>query len=86
MKEFKDLEFEENSQLIGIQAKMKFENGWGVSVIKSKWSYGGDEGLYEMAVLDKDGYISYNSGVIADVAGYLTEEMVTEFMRKVQEL
>lgn len=86
MKEFKDLEFEENSQLIGIQAKMKFENGWGVSVIKSKWSYGGDEGLYEMAVLDKDGYISYNSGVIVDVAGYLTEEMVTELMRKVQGL
>lgn len=69
----------------GVHARMNFENGYGVSVIQTRFSYGGDEGLYEMAVL-KGKDICDDTPVANDVLGYLTKEDVTEKMMLVQEL
>ena len=35
----------------GEQRVYKFDNGYGASVIRHQYSYGGDKGLWELAVL-----------------------------------
>ena len=88
MKTFKDLEFTtiNDSYLSGIKTRMYFDNGYGVSVVSHTYSYGGKNGLYEIAVLDSDDNITYDTPVTNDVIGYLSEEEVTEIMKQVQEL
>jgi len=87
MKIFKDLEFIElDSHMNGVAARMMFENRYGVSVVSHSFSYGGKSGLYELAVLDVDGEITYDTPVTGDVIGYLTPEEVTKTMALVQKL
>jgi hypothetical protein len=87
MKTFKDLKFIElNSHMNGVAARMMFENGYGVSVVRHSFSYGGEAGLYELAVLDVDGEITYDTDVTDNVIGHLTPEGVTEKMAFVQVL
>lgn len=86
MKVFEDLEFNPHSGLLGgIHARMDFDNGYGVSVVQSSFTYGGEEGLYEMAVM-KDDHICYDTPITSDVLGYLSEEDVTVHMIEVQNL
>jgi hypothetical protein len=85
MKEFKDLEFKELPDGSGIYSRTMFENGFGASVIRHKYSYGGADGLYELAVLDTDGELHYDNPVAnGDVHGYLTEEGVTTLLAEIQ--
>ena len=89
MKTFEDLEFEQLNDepfMVGKRGRMHFDNGFGVSVVSHTHSYGGRNGLYEVAVLDKDGVLTYETPVTNDVIGYLTEEDVTDVMKQVQEL
>ena len=89
MKTFKDLEFEQLNDtpyMVGKKSRMHFDNGFGVSVVSHTHSYGGRSGLYELAVLDKDGLLTYETPVTSDVIGFLTEEDVTDIMKQVQEL
>jgi hypothetical protein len=72
--------------MVGKKGRMQFDNGFGVSVVSHTHSYGGRDGLYEVAVLDKDGLLTYETPVTSDVIGYLSEEDVTDVMKKVQEL
>ena len=87
MKGFNDLVFETHPNLgheDGVQARMDFDNGFGVSVVKSPYTYGGDRGLYELAVF-KDGHIHYDNAVAnGDVVGYLRPEDVSDAMLLVQ--
>jgi len=87
MKTFNDLEFIPDT--FGVKAKMFFDNGYGASIIKTKYSYGGSQGFYELAVLfgNEDEYsLTYNTEVTNDVLGHLTEEDVTENLIKIQRL
>ena len=87
MKTFKDLVFTPHfSDESGVQARMTFDNGYGVSVIKTLFSYGGNKGLYELAVLDSSGSITYDTTITDDVLGYLSEDEVTENMIKIQKI
>ena len=87
MKNFNDLVFKTHPNLGhigGIQARMDFDNGFGVSVVQSPYTYGGDRGLYELAVF-KDGHIHYDNPVAnGDVVGYLRPEDVTDAMSLIQ--
>ena len=47
---FKDLDFHPMQTELGIQARTYFSNGYGVSVIRSPFSYGGNQELYELAI------------------------------------
>jgi len=88
MKTFKDLEFEEikNEIMSGKKTRINFENGWGASVVSHNSSYGGAEGLYELAVLFEN-EIHYDNPVAGgDVKGYLTEEDVTDLLIQIQNL
>lgn len=85
MKTFEDLEFKEQEYHRGVQARLYFENGWGVSVVCGPHTYGGERGLYELAVI-KDGDLHYDNIVAnGDVVGYLRPEDVTDCMKLVQE-
>jgi hypothetical protein len=89
MKTFKDLEFIEMKDLFynGVQCRIQFDNGYGASIVSHNYSYGGKEGLYEIAVLDENGKIHYDNPVAnGDVRGYLKPEEVTELLKQIQEL
>ena len=89
MKKFEDLEFEKIEDApfqIGVKCRMMFENGYGVSVVCHTHSYGSKNGLFEIAVIGKDGDLTYDTPVTSDVIGYLNPEEVTKIMEQVQEL
>jgi len=86
MKAFKDLEFEPHRIGEGIIAHMCFNNGYGVSVIQTPYSYGNKQGEYELAVLNSEGEITYETPITGDVIGWLSPEEVTYYMFKIQSL
>lgn len=87
MKEFRDLKFKDLPDGNGIYSRTMFENGFGASVIRHKYSYGGKDGLYELAVLDTEGEIHYDNAVAeGDVHGYLNEDGVTTLLAEIQNL
>ena len=87
MKTFNDIVFKTNPMGadFGIVSRTEFDNGYEVSVVKSPYTYGGDKGLYELAVF-KDGEITYATPITDDVIGYLRPEDVTDVMIKIQQL
>ncbi len=78
---FSDLNFTPRS-LGGVAARLTFDNGYTASVVQGPGTYGGPEGLYELAVMH-DGRLVYDTPVTNDVAGYLTEGDVTEKLNEV---
>jgi hypothetical protein len=86
MKTFKDLKFKQHPSADGIISRITFENGYGASVVRHEYSYGGKDGLYEVAVLDSDGELCYDTPVTNDVIGYLRDIDVTDVMEKIQQL
>jgi hypothetical protein len=85
MKTFDDLTFKSAGSGRSIQAIIMFENGYGISVVQGDHTYGGSIGLYEIAVLDKEG-LNYDTPITNDVIGYLTEPEVSDYMIKIQKL
>ena len=86
---FEDLKFEHDD--MGENAHHIFPNHYGVSVVRGLYTYGGRQGLYELAIIImtpemKYSEICYNTPITNDVIGYLTPEQVTEIMKKVSEL
>lgn len=71
------------------QVLHRFENGYGASVIQGPYSYGGDEGLYELAVIVWEGEtygLTYDTPITSDVLGYLTPSEVEHYLAKVERL
>jgi hypothetical protein len=87
---FADLKFTDRpSHPMGEQATAFFPNGYGASVIRGPASYGGDEGLYELAVLKgsaEDFNLDYTTPLTDDVLGHLSPEDVTEALRQIAAL
>jgi predicted transcriptional regulator len=86
MQTFNDLKFKKDKQRGGIFARVYFANNYGASIIKNQYSYGNEEGSYEVAVLDKNGSITYTTPITKDVIGNLTPQEVTEVLNKIQTL
>ena len=69
----------------GDQAKIFFDNGYGVSVVTGTAAYG----EYEVAVLkgkEDDYSLTYDTPITDDVIGCDNKDEVNEIMKKVQEL
>lgn len=94
MKTFKDIDFQPHSVGDGLSGKIFFDNGYGVSVVRFKIndrysSYTNNEDEWELAILfgnEKEWELTYNTPITNDVIGWLTEDKVTDIMKKVQEL
>jgi hypothetical protein len=86
LKTFDDIEFITYEELGGVGGKIVFDNGYGASVVSHNYSYGGNSGLYELTVLDKDGELTYDTPITSDVLGYLSPEQVTEYLFRIQDL
>lgn len=88
---FEDLKFEQHKNWPdGVQAKVFFPNGYGSSVIKSQFSYGGLEGKYELAVLKgangSDFDLCYDTEITDDVIGGLEPNEVTTLLARIEAL
>ena len=73
-----------------IQKLYRFPNNYGASVVKGEHTYGGDEGLWELAVVtfQSDGKFNlcYGTPITSDVEGHLTDDAVEELLAKVEAL
>jgi hypothetical protein len=63
--------------------RVDFLNGYGVSIIRNAFSYGGRDGKFEVAVIDADGNLQYDTPVTGDVLGYLDIPEVVAAMQAV---
>lgn len=79
---FSDLKFSSCAGNGGVAARITFPNGYTASVVRGTMTYGGSQGLYELAVLH-DEKIVYDTPVTSDVLGYLTEGDVTERLNEI---
>lgn len=78
---------EENTMLDlnGVKIVHQFRNGYGASVVQHDMSYGGKQGLWELAVL-KNGELCYNTSVTSDVLGHLSDEDVEFHLKEIENL
>ena len=74
----------------GIQKVYKFDNGYGASVIRHSGSYGGNDGLWELAVIKFQGEgkwsLDYRTSITDDVIGYLSDQEVDDLLGRVEAL
>ena len=70
----------------GIGYVYEFENGYGASVVSHDGSYGGKQGKYELAVLDENGDLCYDTPITSDVIGYLTMAEVDKILINISHL
>lgn len=83
---FEDLDFVLPTTAWGNKrAVATFPNGYGASVITGPTSYGGPDGLYELAVMH-NGRLCYDTPITDDVLGYLKPEEVTEALSAIAAL
>lgn len=89
MATFDELEFNPHPMGNGTQSLHFFPNGYGVSVVRHSFSYGGNNGLWEIAVLKgnkKNWHICYSTPITNDVIGHLSKADVEEYLNKIAEL
>ena len=84
---FSELEHHPHKICGGTQCLVKFDNGYGASVVRFDGSYGFENGLYELAVVEvheKDEFrLNYDTEITDDVIGHLTEERVSNLLKKI---
>ncbi len=72
-----------------VDIKDFFDNGYGVSIIRNQYSYGGKDGLFEMAILIGDEFdhsICYDTPLTSDVFGYMNIEELNKSINDVRNL
>lgn len=73
-----------------VQKLYRFANNYGASVVKGEHTYGGDEGLWELAVIkfktDGDFVLDYSTPITEDVEGHLTDDAVEKLLDKIEAL
>jgi hypothetical protein len=74
----------------GLIWKLTFNNGYGASVACHQGSYGGTNGLFEVAVVGKNGELDYSTPVTAEYAdgviGWLTFADVDNVLQQIENL
>jgi hypothetical protein len=83
---FQELKFQDHTLVGRKQCIVQFPNGYGASIVQGEHTYGGKDGLYELAVFGEDGHITYDTPITDDVLGYLTEQDVEDTLNKIKNL
>ena len=79
-------------KLGGVQKLYRFKNGYGASVVRFQYSYGYEDGQWELAVVRftgkgmDDREIDYSTPLTDDVLGHLSEAEVDELLTKIEKL
>lgn len=72
------------------QWRFRFENNYGASIVKHRGSYGFDDDLFELGILewvdDDIHWLCYDTSIADDVIGYLTNEQVMDYLNKIKNL
>lgn len=66
----------------GHHFNLSFPNGYGASLVSHDLSYGGRQGLWEIAVI-KDGEIDRSTPITGDVLRYLTKEEALGALKRI---
>jgi hypothetical protein len=69
----------------GYQKFVEFDNGYTASVVSNDMSYGGDSGLFEIAILYNDSIV-YDTGITEDVIGFLDFDGVIQTLDSIRKL
>lgn len=78
-----------HADIIKQQVLFRFDNNYGASVIRGPHTYGGNQGLFELAVVQFNGNkhtIAYDTPITDDVLGWLTGDEVFEKLAEIQSL
>jgi hypothetical protein len=73
----------------GEQKVYRFENGYGASVVRGPYTYGGENGLWELGVLLVTGEdepkwsLTYDTPITDDVIGHLSWDEVEETLAQI---
>lgn len=76
----------------GKQVIARFPNGYGASVVRHDFSYGGSAGKWELAVISftgegpRDFDLVYDTPITDDVIGWLSEEQAVEICEQIARL
>lgn len=74
----------------GVYYRFKFENGFGASVIKHGRSEGHEKDLWELGVLkyynDDTCHLTYDTRIMSDIIGYLTDDDVKNILEDIRNL
>ena len=65
---------------------IQFSNGYGASIARTNMTYGGRDGLFELAVLREDGTLDFSNPITSDVIGWLSREEVAEVLDRIEAL
>lgn len=66
-------------------AVMRFDNGYGISVVKGNMFYSNGIDTHEVGIL-KEGVLCYDTPITDDVIGYVNADEVSNIMKQIQEL
>ena len=72
---------DDNSSGAMKRVRVHFKNGHSLSIIRGEFSFGGDEGLFEIMPSDEDFFDEEDSG--DSVCGYLTPQRVEHYINKI---
>ena len=81
-----------DAELKGVSFRFRFENNYGASVVKHKYSYGHKADLWELAVIEftdesnEEWHINYDTPITDDIIGYLKDEAVRELLGKIKDI
>ena len=81
-----------SSHLGGPHRIYKFNNGYGASTIKNKLSHGGDDSLWELAVIrfnsddNNDWDIVYDTPITRSVIGWLSDDDLHDVLNDIRKL
>jgi hypothetical protein len=77
--------FSYEGEIDGYAKHAVFVNGYGASVVSHQYSYGGKDGLFEIAVTHGNG-LCYATPVTSDVIGYLDNADVMDVLMNISQL
>ncbi|VWB07926.1 hypothetical protein [Burkholderia lata] len=81
--------YQENELNGGTQKLYRFDNGFGARVVQHQYSYGGDMGQWELAVIKFNGDkwdLTYETDITFDVLGYLDWHEVAQYLDQIAAL
>ena len=76
----------------GTQQIVRCDNGYGASIVRHSFSYGSDEGLFELGVFyypcanSDECALDYSTPITDDVIGSLTEAEIEEMLGRIESL